>query len=67
MPINQRQVVVPQPSQPVGFVASHEMIRRVRNWAERQPDTIFMSEAYRRLINMALDAADAGGKPKKKG
>ena len=42
-----------------GFRSGRELIKRVDNWAKRQPDKLTRGEAIRRLLTYALDHKEA--------
>jgi len=48
----------------VALMAPIALIARINAWRQRQADVPNLSEAIRRLIEMALDAAEKKGKPK---
>jgi hypothetical protein len=51
----------------VALMAPIALITRINAWRQRQADVPNLSEAIRRLIEMALDTAEKPGKPKAKG
>jgi hypothetical protein len=53
----------------VALMAPLALIARINQWRQRQADVPNLSEAIRRLIEMALDAVEKGEarKPKGKG
>jgi hypothetical protein len=48
----------------VALMAPIALIARINAWRQRQADVPNLSEAMRRLIEQALDAAEKKGKPK---
>jgi hypothetical protein len=50
----------------MNLILPAELAKRIDTWRGRQEGVPNASQAIRDLLEWALDAADAGGKPKKK-
>jgi hypothetical protein len=49
----------------MNLILPDELVKRIDGWRGRQEGVPNASLAIRQLLEWALDAADAGGKPKK--
>lgn len=50
----------------LNLILPDELVKRINAWRGRQDAPPNVSQAIRELLELALDAADAGDKPKKK-